>query len=99
MFVPLWILVPAVLLLLWLLSRALNGGGPSTGSGQVEMIDRQRREGPRLSPEQLAPIIADPEVRATIAGEGKIAAIRLVRRRYGLDLRGAKDVVERQSAG
>jgi hypothetical protein len=91
MFVPLWILVPAVLLLLWLLSRALKGGG--------DMIDRQRRDGPRLSPEQLAPILADPEVRATIAGEGKIAAIRLVRRRYGLDLKGAKDVVDRQSAG
>ena len=93
MFVPLWILVPAVLLLLlWLLSRALRGGGG-------DMIDRQRRAAPALTPEQLAPILADPEVRATIAGEGKIAAIKLVRRRYGLDLKGAKDVVDGQLGG
>jgi ribosomal protein L7/L12 len=87
MFVPLWILVPAVLLLLWLLSRAFHPRGS-------DMIDRQRGETPSASPEQLAPALADPEVRATLAGGHKIEAIRLVRRRYGLDLKGAKDVVE-----
>jgi ribosomal protein L7/L12 len=91
MFVPLWILVPAVLLLLWLLSRAL-------GAGRGDMIERQRRDTSSVAPEQRARVLADPEVRATIAGGGKIAAIKLVRRRYGLDLKSAKDVVDRQSA-
>jgi ribosomal protein L7/L12 len=90
MFVPLWILVPAVLLPLWVLSRAF-------GANRGDMIERQRRES-SFVPEKLAQALADPEVRATIAGGHKIEAIRLVRGRYGLDLKGAKDVVDGVSA-
>jgi hypothetical protein len=90
MFVPLWILVPAALLLLVLLSRLPSRGG--------DMIDRQRRATTPVSPEQLATILADPEIRAAIAGGRKIEAIKLVRRRSGLDLKAAKDLVEQQTA-
>jgi len=90
MFVPLPILVPALLLLLWLLSRALNGR-----SG--DMIERQRRAAAPVSPEQLAAALADPEIRAAIDGGRKIEAIKLVRLRLALDLKAAKDLVESQT--
>jgi hypothetical protein len=90
MFVPLWILVPAVLFLLWLLSRALGNRG--------DMIERQRRESAPVSPELLAQALADPDIRAAILGGHKIEAIKLVRERSGLDLKAAKDLVEQQSA-
>lgn len=89
MFVPLWLLVPALLLLLWLLSRAFGNRG--------DMIERQRRASAPVSPEQLAQALADPEIRLAIAGGHKIEAIRLVRERTGLDLKGAKDLVESQT--
>jgi hypothetical protein len=89
MFVPLWILVPAALLLLWLLSRAFGGRG--------DMIERQRREAAPVSPELLAQALADPEIRAAIMSGHKIDAIKLVRLRTGLDLKGAKDLVESQA--
>jgi ribosomal protein L7/L12 len=90
MFVPLWILVPAILLLLWLLSRAFGNRG--------DMIERQRRAATPVSPELLAQALADPEIRAAIEGGHKIEAIKLVRARTGLDLKGAKDLVESQRA-
>ena len=90
MFVPLWILVPAILLLLWLLSRAFGNRG--------DMIERQRRAATLVSPELLAQALADPEIRAAIEGGHKIEAIKLVRARTGLDLKGAKDLVESQRA-
>jgi ribosomal protein L7/L12 len=90
MFVPLWILVPAILLLLWLLSRAFGNRG--------DMIERQRRAATPVSPELLAQALADPEIRAAIEGSHKIEAIKLVRARTGLDLKGAKDLVESQRA-
>jgi ribosomal protein L7/L12 len=89
MFVPLWILVPAILLLLWLLSRAFGNRG--------DMIERQRRAATPVSPELLAQALADPEIRAAIEGGHKIEAIRLVRERTGLDLKGAKDLVDSQA--
>ena len=89
MFVPLWILVPAILLLLWLLSRAFGNRG--------DMIERQRRAATPVSPELLAQALADPEIRAAIEGGHKIDAIRLVRERTGLDLKGAKDLVDSQA--
>ena len=90
MFVPLWILVPAVLLLLWLLARAFGDRG--------DMIERQQRAATPVSPQLLAQALADPEIRAAIAGGHKIEAIKLVRERTGLDLKGAKDLVESQRA-
>jgi hypothetical protein len=90
MFVPLWILVPAALLLLWLLSRAFGSRG--------DMIERQRRETVPVSPELLAQALADPEIREAIMSGHKIEAIKLVRLRTGLDLKGAKDLVESQRA-
>ena len=90
MFVPLWILVPAILLLLWLLSRAFGNRG--------DMIERQRRAATPVSPELLAQALADPEIRAAIADGHTIEAIKLVRERTGLDLKGAKDLVESQRA-
>jgi hypothetical protein len=89
MFVPLWILVPAILLLLWLLSRSFGNRG--------DMIERQRRAATPVSPELLAQALADPEIRAAIEGGHKIEAIRLVRERTGLDLKGAKDLVDSQA--
>ena len=56
MFVPLWILVPAVLLLLWLLARAFGDRG--------DMIERQQRAATPVSPQLLAQALADPEIRA-----------------------------------
>jgi ribosomal protein L7/L12 len=90
MFVPLWILVPAVLLLLWLLARAFGDRG--------DMIERQQRAATPVSPQLLAQALADPEIRAAIAGGHTIEAIKLVRERTGLDLKGAKDLVESQRA-
>jgi ribosomal protein L7/L12 len=90
MFVPLWILVPAVLLLLWLLARAFGDRG--------DMIERQQRAATPVSPQLLAQALADPEIRAAIAGGHKVEAIKLVRERTGLDLKGAKDLVESQRA-
>ena len=89
MFVPLWILVPAVLLLLWPLSRAFGNRG--------DMIDRQRRAAAPVSPELLAQALADPEIRAAILGGHKIEAIKLVRERSGLDLKAAKELVDSQA--
>lgn len=89
MFVPLWILVPAILLLLWLLSRAFGNRG--------DMIERQRRAATPVSPELLAQALADPEIRAAIEGGHKIDAISLVRERTGLDLKGANDLVDSQA--
>jgi ribosomal protein L7/L12 len=90
MFVPLWILVPAVLLLLWLLARAFGDRG--------DMIERQQRAATPVSPQLLAQALADPEIRAAIADGHTIEAIKLVRERTGLDLKGAKDLVESQRA-
>ena len=89
MFVPLWILVPAVFFLLWLLARTFGSRG--------DMIERQRRAATPVSPELLAQALADPEIRAAILGGHKIEAIKLVRLRTGLDLKGAKDLVDSQA--
>jgi ribosomal protein L7/L12 len=89
MFVPLWILVPAVFLLLWLLARTFGSRG--------DMIERQRRAATPVRPELLAQALADPEIRAAILGGHKIEAIKLVRLRTGLDLKGAKDLVDSQA--
>jgi ribosomal protein L7/L12 len=90
MFVPLWILVPAALALVWLAGLALN-------RPRGDMIENQRRTSTPVTPEQLAALLADPDVSAAIAGGRKIEAIKLVRRRTGLDLKGAKDLVDSQS--
>jgi hypothetical protein len=62
-----------------------------------DMIERQRRAATPVSPELLAQALADPEIRAAIEGGHKIEAIRLVRERTGLDLKGAKDLVDSQA--
>jgi ribosomal protein L7/L12 len=87
MFVPLWILVPAVLLLLILLARALAGGGS-------EMVAGQRAATFETGSDHLT-VLAQPDVQAAIAGRRKIEAIKLVRERTGLGLREAKLLVER----
>ena len=89
MFVPLWALVPAVLLLPWLLSRAFSGG-------RSDMVERQQRAAAPVSPELLGKCLADPEIRAAIEGGRKVDAIRLVRQCTGLGLKEAKDLVETQ---
>ena len=87
MFVPLWILVPAALLLLILLARALTGGSR-------EMIAGQRAATFEPGSDHLT-VLAQADVQAAIAGRRKIEAIRLVRERTGLGLREAKLLVER----
>ncbi len=89
MFVPLWILIPAALLLLIFLVRALRGGG--------DMIERQRRATLAPSTEQSA-ALAQPDIRDAIASGRKIEAIRLVRERTGLGLKESKQLVESQTA-
>ena len=90
MFVPLYILIPAALLLLVLLARAFTGG-----HGR-EMLDRQREAGFEPGSDHLT-VLAQADVQAAIAGGRKIEAVRLVRERTGLGLRESKQLVERQS--
>ena len=95
MFVPLWILVPAALLLLFLLVRALRGS-------RGDMIERQRRATGDLAlhhpPRPGEPdAMSDPQIRDAIEGRRKVEAVKLVRDRYGLGLKEAKDLVERQT--
>ena len=92
MFVPLWILVPAALLLLWLLARALGGGGRG---GRGDMIERQRRSSPPAPRHGDPHVLGDPAIRDAIAKGRKIEAVRLAREKYGLDLKAAKELVER----
>jgi ribosomal protein L7/L12 len=87
MFVPLWLIGLTLVVLLVLASLALRRGG--------EMLERQRRETPLPTADQLASL-ADPEVRAALARGDKIAAIRRVRERTGLGLKESKDLVERR---
>ena len=87
MFVPLWILVPAVLVLLFLLVRTLRGG-------DREMIAGQRASTFEPGSDHLT-VLAQPEVREAIAKGRKIEAIKLVRERTGLGLREAKLLLER----
>lgn len=96
MFVPLWILVPAALLLLFLLVRPLLRSGGN-------MIERQRqatrdlalRHPPR--PGQPDPM-SDPQIRDAIDGRRKVEAVKLARERYGLGLKEAKALIDRQTA-
>jgi hypothetical protein len=95
MFVPLWILVPAALLLLFLLVRPLL-------RSRGDMIERQRRATGDLAlnhpprPGEPDPM-SDPQIRAAIEGRRKIEAVKLARERYGLGLKEAKDLIERQT--
>lgn len=99
MFVPLWILVPAALLLLFLLLRPLFG---SLGGG-IDMIERQRRATKDLPlrhparPGERDPM-ADPQIRAAIESRRKAEAVKLARERYGLGPKEARELVERQTA-
>lgn len=96
MFVPLWILVPAALLLLFLLVRPLL-------RSRGDMIERQRRATGDLAlrhpprPGEPDPM-SDPQIRAAIEGGRKIEAVKLARERYGLGLKEAKALVDRQTA-
>ena len=87
MYVPLWLLIPAAVLLLVLLLRAFTGGSR-------EMVAGQRDAGFEPGAAHLA-ALAQPDVQAAIAGRRKIEAIKLVRERTGLGLREAKLLVER----
>ncbi|WP_305095687.1 ribosomal protein L7/L12 [Croceibacterium aestuarii] len=89
MFVPLWILVPAALLLLVLLARALSGGSR-------DMIERQRAATFEPGSDHLT-VLAQPEVQEALRAKRKIEAIKLVRERTGLGLKEAKLLVERQA--
>jgi ribosomal protein L7/L12 len=89
MFVPLWILVPAAMLLLFLLARAMRGG-------QRDMIEVQRASAFEPGSVHLA-VLAQNDVQQAIAAGNKIAAIKLVRERTGLGLKESKQLVERQS--
>ena len=89
MFVPLWILIPAALLLLVLLGRAIAGG-------RRDMIAEQRAQVFEPGSDHLT-VLAQPDVSDAIAGRRKIEAIKLVRERTGLGLKEAKQLVERQA--
>lgn len=89
MFVPLYILIPAALLLLVLIVRAFTGGR------QREMIDGQREEGFEPGSDHLT-VLAQPDVQQAIAERRMIEAIKLVRERTGLGLKESKQLVERR---
>ena len=88
MFVPLWILIPAALLLFVLLSRAIS-------SGSRDMIEKQRAAVFEPGSDHLT-VLAQPDVQAALMNRRKIEAIKLVRERTGLGLKEAKQLVERQ---
>lgn len=89
MFVPLWILIPAALLLILLLVRALSGG-------RRDMIEQQRAASFEPGSDHLT-VLAQPDVQDAIAQGRKIEAIRLVRERTGLGLKESKQLVERRA--
>ena len=89
MYVPLWILIPAALLLVVVLARAFTGGN------RREMVDGQRASGFEPGSEHLA-VLAQPDVQRAIAERRFIEAIKLVRERTGLGLKESKQLVERQ---
>ena len=90
MYVPLWILIPAALLLLVLLARAFTGGG-----GRREMVGAQRASGFEPGSQHLA-VLAQPDVQKAIAERRMVEAIKLVRERTGLGLKESKQLIERQ---
>jgi ribosomal protein L7/L12 len=87
MFVPWWIIALTIVLLLVLGDRALR-----RSSG--EMLAEQRRAGAMPNVEHRA-VLAEPEISAALAKGETITAIRLVRKRTGLGLREAKELIER----
>ena len=89
MFVPLYILIPAALLLLVLIARLFAGGR------QREMIDGQRDAGFEPGSDHLT-VLAQPDVHDAIAKGRKIEAVKLVRERTGLGLKESKQLVERR---
>ncbi|WP_369027285.1 ribosomal protein L7/L12 [Qipengyuania sp. RANM35] len=87
MYIPLpFLFLGGVLLLVFVLAARRRGGG--------DMIERQRRSTP-VSPAEAHKALADPDVAAALAAGRKIEAIKLVRKRTGLGLKEAKDLVER----
>ena len=89
MFVPLWLIALALLLIAVLAWLALRGRGG-------DMIDRQRRAAPTERPPADRKALSDRGVREAIARGNKLEAIRLVRERTGLSLAEAKELVESQ---
>ena len=89
MYVPLWLLVPMVILLAFLLARAFAGGNR-------DMIERQRAATFEPGSDHLT-VLAQNDVQDAIARGRKIEAIKLVRERTGLGLKESKQLVERQS--
>jgi len=90
MFVPLWLIALALLLIVVLAWLALRGRGGG------EMIDRQRRAAPTERSPADHKALADRAVREAIARGNKLEAIRLVRERTRLSLAEAKELVERE---
>lgn len=87
MYIPLpFLILGGVLLLVFVLAARMRGGG--------DMIERQRRDTPVSHAEALK-ALADPAVAAALAAGRKIEAIKLLRKRTGLGLKEAKDLVER----
>lgn len=96
---PWWILFPLILLAMAIIARMLR----VRGNRLDDMIERQRRESDR-PPISLRDhgvldgnILDEPEILREIARGHKIEAIKLVRERFGLGLKEAKDLVDRHS--
>lgn len=92
MFVPLWLIVVTLAALVVLAGLAFRRRGGD------EMLERQQRMAPAapLTSSDHFAALADPEVRAALAADNKIAAIKRVRELTGLGLKEAKDLVERE---
>jgi ribosomal protein L7/L12 len=89
MFIPLWLIVLALVALVVLAMLAFRRRDAG------EMLERQRLASPASTAEQRT-VLASADVRTALERGDRIAAIRIVRQRTGLGLKEAKDLVERE---
>jgi hypothetical protein len=71
--------------------RRASGAGPPAHPRRLDGVDRN------AAAAHVADPLTVPEIRAAIEDGRKLEAIKLVRERFGLGLREAKELVERHS--
>lgn len=97
---PWWIIFPLIVVAMAIIARMLR----VRGNRPDDMINRQMRDSTR-PPASIADhgvldgnLLDEPEILREIQRGHKIEAIKLVRERFGLGLKEAKDLVERHSS-
>ncbi|MEL1250662.1 hypothetical protein [Aurantiacibacter gilvus] len=91
MFVPLWLLVGMVAVIVLLAGALIRKGSAD------DMISRQRRDAPPARTVDEAALLALPEVAEALERGNRIEAIRHIRLASGLGLKASKDLVERHT--